>query len=222
MTRPTPDTIYTGDALQLLPTWSARFADVVVADPPYGNACAYGSSRRTIAGDEHPLIGAQGIAASHRALRRDATAYVFCGAKHLGLLQHFFACYSRFRLREVLVWDKGRPGYGSTFRRSYENILVLEKGRPRYRETTIATVLAHARADTRLHPHAKPVALLQRLIRASSDEGGIVLDPFAGSGSTGVAAVTAGRRFVGIEVDPGYAEIARARLRDATPNGRAA
>jgi DNA modification methylase len=65
------------------------------------------------------------------------------------------------------------------------------------------------------HPTVKPVELMRWLIRLVCPEGGLVLDPFAGSGSTGVAALREGRRFIGVEREAGYAEIARARLTHA-------
>jgi modification methylase len=64
----------------------------------------------------------------------------------------------------------------------------------------------------KLHPTQKPEALLHRVILASAGPGDLVLDPFFGTGTTGVVAKRLGRRFIGIERDPGYAEIARARL----------
>lgn len=63
-----------------------------------------------------------------------------------------------------------------------------------------------------LHPTVKPLALMRWLIRLVVPPGGLVLDPFAGSGSTGCAAMLAGRRFVGIERDADYVAIARARI----------
>jgi DNA modification methylase len=209
---PRTNHIYTGDATALIPTWKSEFIDLLVTDPPYGNATAYGRARRRIIGDEHPLVGLQVIAASHRLLKRNASAYVFCAAHHLGFLEHFFLRYSEFRLRELLVWDKRQIGFGTDFRRAYECILVLEKGRPHYREKSIPTLLSVQRVSTQLHPHAKPVELLERLIRASSDPGGLVFDPFVGSGSTGVASRNLGRHFIGIEISPAYADIARSRL----------
>ena len=214
MKRPDLDRIYTADALQLLPSWPNGCVDVLVTDPPYGNAASYGRAGRRIIGDEHPLVGLQAVAASYRLLKRNATAYVFCAAHHVGFLEHFFLRYSDFRRRELLIWNKRQPGFGYPFRRMHECILVLEKGRPRYRETSIPTVLSVARAETKDHPHAKPVELLERLIQASSDPGDVVLDPFAGSGATAVAAQRADRRFIGIEVDPTYAELARTRTQE--------
>lgn len=215
MMRPELNQIYTGDALSLMQGWPSECIDLLLTDPPYGNATAYGRARRRIIGDEHPLVGLQAVAASYRLLKRNATAFVFCAPHHLCFLEHFLLRYTPFRLREVLVWDKRQLGFGSVFRRAYECILVLEKGLPYYREKTIPTLLSFPRASTRLHPHAKPVDLLERLIKIGSDPGGLVFDPFAGSGSTCVAASNLERSFIGIEISPDYADLARTRLQQA-------
>ena len=66
------------------------------------------------------------------------------------------------------------------------------------------------------HPTVKPLALMRYLAKLTrTPTGGIVLDPFAGSGSTGVACIQTGRSFIGIELDPGYLEIAAARIQHA-------
>ena len=70
-------------------------------------------------------------------------------------------------------------------------------------------------STNRFHPCQKPVELLERLVCVSCKPDGVVLDPFAGSGSTGVAAVRQGRNFIGIERDPDYFAIAQKRLDEA-------
>jgi site-specific DNA-methyltransferase (adenine-specific) len=65
------------------------------------------------------------------------------------------------------------------------------------------------------HPTQKPLALLERVIAASSAEGDLVLDPFMGSGTTGVAAAMSGRRFLGVEMNPEYLDLAAKRIRAA-------
>ena len=62
------------------------------------------------------------------------------------------------------------------------------------------------------HPTQKPIALLERLVDACTDEDAVVLDPFCGSGTTGVAAVSKGRRFVGIDMDPTYLDLTKRRI----------
>ena len=64
------------------------------------------------------------------------------------------------------------------------------------------------------HPTQKPLALLERIIEASTQEGDLILDPFMGSGTTGVAAVKLNRRFVGIDVEKEYFDLAEKRIRD--------
>jgi adenine-specific DNA-methyltransferase len=211
---PATNRIYLGDATQLISAWPRQFVDLVVTDPPYGNNATYGRAGRSIVGDEHPLVGLQVVAGTYRLLKRDAVAYVFCASHHLGFLEHFFLRYSAFKLREVLIWDKRQIGFGKDFRRAHECVLVLEKGEPKYVDTPIPTVLSVKRASTTLHPHAKPVALLERLIRTASAPGDLVLDPFAGSGSTCLAAQRLQRRFIGVEIASPYVQIARDRLRN--------
>jgi len=67
----------------------------------------------------------------------------------------------------------------------------------------------------KLHPTQKPEALLHRVLLASSRPGDLVLDPFCGTGTTGIAAVALGRRFTGIELNPAFAALAAERLRQA-------
>ena len=72
------------------------------------------------------------------------------------------------------------------------------------------------------HPTQKPLALLERIIEASTAPRDLVLDPFQGSGTTGVAAVMLGRRYVGIEQDSAFHKVAFARIRDCAGSTRAA
>lgn len=68
------------------------------------------------------------------------------------------------------------------------------------------------------HPTQKPLALLERIVRAASEPGDLILDPFNGSGTTGIAALTHGRRYVGIDLDTQYLELTRARYRELVPS----
>jgi len=67
------------------------------------------------------------------------------------------------------------------------------------------------------HPTQKPLALLRRIIRSASEKGGLVLDPFVGSGTTGVAALELGRRFVGVDMDESYLDLATRRMEEVAP-----
>ena len=77
------------------------------------------------------------------------------------------------------------------------------------------SIIKMSRDGNRIHPTQKPIALLEYLIRTYTNEGETVLDFTAGSGSTGVACVNTNRRFIGIELDEGYFNIARKRIEEA-------
>ena len=128
-----------------------------------------------------------------------------------------------FSFKQMVVWDKGPIGMGWHYRRSYEVVLVGENPgaackwyddtqqieniiRPGYRG--IKKVIP----SKDQHPTEKPVELAQHFISLHSKPDEVVLDSFMGSGTTGVAAVRLGRKFVGVEIDRKYYEIAKARI----------
>ncbi|MHB8512428.1 MAG: DNA-methyltransferase [Actinomycetota bacterium] len=211
--QPKLDLVYFGDAIQLMKSWPAGFCSTLICDGPYGNrGASYGRARRTIKNDEHPLVTLEGVAAAYRLMKPNAIGFVFTSAAHLGFVQNCIQQYTDWRIKEVLVWSKESPGFGYTFRRAYELIIVVEKGTPTYRNVPISTVLKFARASTKEHPHAKPIPLLETLIRISTEPGDIVLDPFSGSASVGIAAFNLGRRYLGIELDLDHFEGANRKL----------
>ncbi|MBS7811173.1 DNA-methyltransferase [Roseococcus pinisoli] len=126
--------------------------------------------------------------------------------------------------RARLIWDKGAAlGMGALdipWKPSTEEIYVLGKGFVGSRDE--GAVIYHPPVQSmasngRLHPNEKPVALLQRLLRKLPN--GPVGDPFMGSGSTGEAAVSAGREFIGCEIDPRYFGVALRRLTEVQRQG---
>ena len=122
--------------------------------------------------------------------------------------------------RMFLTWDKGPAlGMGALdlpWKPSSEEIYVIGKGFIGKRDESNVLYCPPVQSmakNGRLHPNEKPVALLKRLILKCPP--GTVLDPFMGSGSTGVACAQLGRSFVGIEIEPKYFEIACQRIRKA-------
>jgi site-specific DNA-methyltransferase (adenine-specific) len=214
--------IICGDALHVLRRLPDKSIDLVVTDPPYGDNTSYGIHNRTIAGNEHPLVALAVMAECYRVLKANTSAYMFCGSRHLGFLRSFFQNYTKYGIRDVVIWDKMLRGRGHGFRRQYECILVLEKGKPRYRSPGLSNVLRFQRARAIRHPHEKPVELIETLIRQSSDERAVVLDPFLGSGTTAVAAQRLNRYYVGVELDHRYYAVAEQRLQQISEVARAA
>lgn len=119
-----------------------------------------------------------------------------------------------------LIWDKTHFGLGKCFRNQTETILHFTKGvgcRPQRNDTSNLLSYEPVRRSKALHPTQKPTMLLERLIDTLCPVGGVVLDPFFGSGSTGEAALSAGRQFIGVERDERYYNLAADRLRQCLP-----
>ncbi len=130
-----------------------------------------------------------------------------------------------FAFKQMVVWDKGPIGMGWHYRWSYETVLVGEVpgAACRWYDTTraVENIIRPGNGIRRIvlranqHPTEKPVELARHFIRLHTKPGDVVLDCFAGSGSTLEACVREGRRFVGIELDPHWAGAARKRIAEA-------
>lgn len=215
-------TVYRGRAEDLLPQFATGSVDLIVTDPPYGVGFAskWGSAIGRpdfgpMAGDDGSLDWPEVAAELARVLRKHRHAYVFGGLALDG------RCWPS---TVALVWDKALLGMGDLrlpWSTSHEAItFAVRRGdaRPgdgalaaRLRKGTVLRVPRSAGRSVVRHPVEKPVALLRQLIESSSCLGELVLDPFLGCGSTAVAALLSGRRFVGVELDPGYAAQAAER-----------
>jgi site-specific DNA-methyltransferase (adenine-specific) len=122
-----------------------------------------------------------------------------------------------WRLRSHVVWNRLIRGVGdttATFAPMHDVVWFATKGRYRFPGPRLASVLGFRKVDAREKPHPtpKPPELLRSLVESLTRDGGLVLDPTCGAGSTGVGALLAGRRFIGIEIDPKHAATARRML----------
>jgi site-specific DNA-methyltransferase (adenine-specific) len=120
----------------------------------------------------------------------------------------------------AVVWDKQGLGMGWRYRRNYELVLVahLRSGKLKWEwqgtgvETANVVRLGKILPASSQHPTAKPVELVEHFLRLHTKPGDLVLDPFAGAGTTGVACRRMDRRFLGFEIDPVWVEYANRRL----------
>lgn len=120
--------------------------------------------------------------------------------------------------KHAVVWDKGGLGMGWHYRRNYELMLVAMKPGAAcnwHGGNDVPNVIRipGIKPPAESHPTPKPVGLMAHFIRLHSAPGEVVLDPFAGASSSGQAALQLGRRFIGIEIEPKWAELSRERLR---------
>ena len=116
--------------------------------------------------------------------------------------------------RNLITWNKGRPGMGNGFRPCHEMILHLVKGRPNFYSHHGRNVYDVPREPSRgrHHPTQKPVALMRSLLEVVAPVGGHVLDPFMGAGSTGLAAEMLGMHFTGIDREARFVQAAAERI----------
>jgi len=150
---------------------------------------------------------------AYRVLAPSAHLYLFCDQTTMFVAKPA-AEAAGFRFWKPLVWDKRLIGMGYHYRARYELVLFFEKGRRRLADLAVPDVITAPRVRGG-YPAEKPSAVAEVLIRQSSAPGELVVDPFVGSGSTGVAAVRLGRRFLGNDVCAEAVAVAARRLREA-------
>lgn len=125
-----------------------------------------------------------------------------------------------FSVKSVLVWDREVHGMGDlkgNFAPRYDTCIFATKGRYLLPGKRPADVIRCQRLNGAelVHPNEKPIDLLRQLVEATTVPGALILDPFAGSGSTLAAAAMTGRRYIGIELDAEYHAIAQQRALEA-------
>lgn len=126
-----------------------------------------------------------------------------------------------FRFHNLLAWDKITATPNRWFMKNIEFIGFFYKGAAKYINDCSAKQLIRCpQVDETDHPTEKPVALFENFIRQSSQDGDTVLDPFMGVGSAGVAALRLKRRFLGLEIEKKWYDVAEQRLNAATSQER--
>ena len=199
-----------GDCLKVLRQLPDACVDLVFTDPPY-LVRYHDRSGRRVPNDDNTLWMFPAFAELYRVLKPDSYAISFYG---WGKAERFLSVWRECGFRPVghFVWVKR---YASCVRRvqmKHEQAYLLAKGNPLPPASPPADVLPWSYTGNRLHPTQKPVASLTPIIEAFSPIGGLVVDAFAGSGSTGVAARQCRRRFLLIEKDAAYCRTAQERL----------
>ncbi|PTL79106.1 site-specific DNA-methyltransferase [Vitiosangium sp. GDMCC 1.1324] len=214
-------TLYHGDCRDLSLDPLSHSVDLLLTDPPYGMAyegsSAGGAPIRGDGSRQGVRVLRQALSVVGSVLAPDAHAYVFC---HWESWPDFFDAVScHARVKQALIWWKARGGSGDCaagYAPDYEVVLYASgpKRRPLAgkRHGAVLKDFPPVPPRQRTHPTEKPVPLLAHLIGKSCPAGGLVLDPFAGTGATLVAAQQLGRRAVGVELEERYCEAAARRL----------
>ncbi len=214
MNKPLPktprNTVMHGDCLNVLPAIAAASVDFVLTDPPY--IASYTSrDKRAVLNDDNAAWLRPAFAGIHRVLKPDAFAVSFYGWPKTDL---FFSAWKHagFRIGGHIVFRKRYTSNTAFPQYRHESAYLLIKSNPSFPAAPLPDVMDWVYTGNTMHPTQKSVRVLQPIVEAFTKPGDLVLDPFAGSGSTCAAAHAAGRAYLGIELDSIHANTAIARL----------
>jgi site-specific DNA-methyltransferase (adenine-specific) len=209
--------IYQRDCIEGMAMIPDKSIDLIVTDPPYGiNLTPQRSGSKfkgtKVNNDDNlewlPIL----VSEYKRLLKDNSVGYVFCNWQKYDVFKQ--ALEKEFTIKNCIVWNKDWFGLGNNWRPNHEFIIVITNGKFKTKSNNKANIITQRRVAPQKLTHSceKPVPLIEELISESCDEGAIILDTYAGTGSTAVAAVRTNRRFIAFETEPAYVEIANKRL----------
>ena len=213
--------IYLGDCLEVMDQLIVQGikVDAIVTDPPYG--INFQSNHRKekyglLKNDNNLEFLGEYFKKCNKIMKDNTHIYCFCSWHNIDKFKIYFEKY--FKLKNIIVWEKNNTSMGDlkgSYAPKHEFILYGHKGRRLRNGFRYADIIKANRTGNKLHPTQKPVDLLEVFIKQSTDNDEIILDGFMGSGSTGVACMNTSRRFVGVELDENYFNIAKQRIEEA-------
>ena len=218
-----------GECIEELKCIKDESIDLIVTDPPYrvtsrGSAGNSGGMLQKDINKKGQVFAYNNIDCVeyapefYRILKNGSHCYVM--TNHINLI-HMLNTFTEcgFHFIKSLIWNKGNKIMGQYYMSQFEYILFFRKGKGiRINNCGTSDILSVPNTKSKdkngknLHDTEKPVELMQILVENSSKENDIVIDPFMGIGSTGLACVNTNRKFIGIELDNNYYDIAKNRL----------
>lgn len=217
LTQRVPWTLMLGDCLERMKEIPDGSVDMVLCDIPYGEVSQKSAGLRLLdRGDADRCDISLPDMVSHLVRVCGGSYYVFCGTEQISTLVALFRVHDK--TCRVGAWEKTNPSPMNGTRlwlSGLEFCVFARSSNSVFNEHCKKALWQAPSGRSKIHPTEKPVALMERLIRASSNEGQTVLDNTMGSGTTGVACVNTGRRFIGIERDADYFAKAKARIEQA-------
>ena len=218
-------TLYQGDCLEILREIPPSSIDLIITDPPYvvetHGAGLYKNPDKKYIEQLVPMSAGFNEAVLDELCRvlKKINIYIFCSQKQIMPLLDYFVTRKKCNWN-ILSWHKSNPvpACGNKYLTDTEFILFFrERGVRVYgdfstKKTWYITPLNQADKRKYGHPTVKPLGIIENLIVNSCQPGDCVADPFMGSGSTGVACIRSGRRFIGMEIEPQYFRVASDRM----------
>lgn len=218
-----------GDCLELMKDIPDDSVDLIVTDPPYktitgGDSDGANSVRpKGMLSGNRKLFKFQNMKVClwmpelYRILKTETHCYIFTNSLNLQEILNE-ATKVGFKLHNILIWEKNNCTPSQYYMKNCEYVIFLRKGKAKWINNIGDSKTVHKFNNiigSKLHPTEKPVDLIEFYVKNSSNPNDVVLDPFMGSGTTGVACVNTNRNFIGIELDEKYFQIAKERIEKA-------
>ena len=217
--------LFQGDCLEVMDKLIEQNVKInaIITDPPYGINLTpqrkTGKFKNTKVLNDDSLEWIDDFVDKSFLLTNNLTI-VFCGWQTIDVVKK--SLERKYIIKNILVWNKDWFGMGNNYRPNYELIILACKKNFTTKSNNKSNILTYRRLSPKkmLHSCEKPISLLEDLILELTDENDIILDTFMGSGSTGVACLNTNRKFIGIELDEKYFEIAKNRIENISKNGQ--
>ena len=206
---------------------NAESVDLICTDPPYRTVTGGDSGDRPqgmLSGNRKLFEHQNDIEISawmplvFKVLRQGCHAYIFTNSMNLHEMLGE-AMRVGFKLHNILVWEKNNCTPSQFYMKNCEYVLFLRKGKAKWINNIGSSKTVHLFNNVigdKVHPCQKPIDLLRFYVENSTKEGELVLDPFMGSGSCGVACMRSKRSFVGIEKDDTFFRVAKGMIEKAS------
>lgn len=217
------------DCLKVLKDIPDNSIDLIVTDPPYRTISGGNKSEKWKSGYKNSILykndgkifehndidHKKWLKECYRVLKNNSHIYIMTNVLNLFNLEKL-ATEVGFKVHNLLVWEKNTANANRWYMKNCEYVLFMRKGKAKtINNPSSKTVHKYNNIiGNKLHPTEKPIDLMKFYVSNSSNKNDVVLDPFMGSGSTGIACKELNRNFIGIEIDEKYFDIAEKRIKD--------
>ena len=223
-----------GDSLELMKKIPSNSIDLIATDPPYDISATNGggtinnvkklnkSLKDLTTVDITKGYDIEKFGEEFLRIMKEPNLYFWCNKVQIPDYFNFYVNKHKCKF-DIICWHKTNalPTYSNKYLSDTEYLLYFRKGKGKcypqsYEDAKTFYIAPINHADKKLygHPTIKPLDVTEKIIRNSSREGQLILDPFMGSGTTGGACLKTSRNFIGIELDEGYFEIAKNRIEE--------
>lgn len=229
--------IVLGDAIQELKAVASESIDVIVADPPYNLGKDYGNNDDTLSFEQYVAFSSAWLTECRRILKKTGTIYVFAGVRYISYIYKILERDLGLKFNSWLCWHYTQGlGKKRGFSPRHDDILMFTRSdkykfnldavripQKYYRERNnmrganpgdvwFFSHVHYSHPNRQQHPTQKPEGLVERMVLASTDESDVVLDPFAGSGTTARVCQQLNRSCIAVEINPHFVAMIKERL----------